>query len=185
VTWCATAHFDVRVRRRARERGPTQDRQVGPVVAHRRDAIPAEAEAVDERRRRRHLVGRAVGSVEDAEVGHAPAHRGRIATGDDDRDDAGVGKELHALAVERRKGLERLAGGADVDAAVGEDAVDVEDRRADAGAGAARRKQKARRELERGRDRQAGRGAARKSGRAALGGSHRRNAPSGVIIHFR
>src|SRR6187399_3014680 len=43
-------HFDVRVRRRARERSPTQDRQVGPVVAHRGDTIPVEAQAVDERR---------------------------------------------------------------------------------------------------------------------------------------
>ena len=65
---------------------------------------------------------------------------------DDDRHDAAGGEQLQALAVEGRERLERLAVGADVDAAVGEHAVDVEDRRGDAFARAARGKQQLGRE---------------------------------------
>ena len=46
VTWCATARTSTcALRRRAGERGAAQHRQVGPVVAHRGDALPVEAEA--------------------------------------------------------------------------------------------------------------------------------------------
>ena len=86
------AHLGVRVRRRAGERGAAQQRQVGPVVAHRGDARPSRgraprASAVGRRaacRRRRRR------ACSDAEVGHAPPHRRRIAAGDDDRHDAGL-----------------------------------------------------------------------------------------------
>ena len=66
----------------------------------------------------------------DGELTRAVGDRFRGAPGNDRARDAGVLQHLHTVAIEDVEGLERLAAGADVERAVGEDAVDVEDREA-------------------------------------------------------
>ena len=121
--------------------GAPHQRQVGPVVADDRDPAPGQAQAREEGLADRQLVGGPVGGVHQAEVGDPATHRRRIAAGDDDRHDPALGQQLEAVAVQGRERLEGLALLADVDPAIGEDAVDIEDRRGDALAGAARRQQ--------------------------------------------
>ena len=155
--------------RGAGKRGAPHQRQVGPVVADDRDPVPGEAQAREQRFARGQLVGSAVGGVHQAEVGDPATHRRRIAAGDDDRHDPALGQQLEPVAVEGRERLEGLALLADVDPAVGEDAVDIEDRRGDALARAARRQQQLGGEGQRRGP--AGRWAAPKPGRAPSGGS--------------
>ena len=90
------------------------------------------------------FVAGAVDGVADAQIGDAAPHRSRIAPGDHHRRDAAARQQLEAVAVERAEGLEGLALLADVDAAIGEHAVDVEDRDAHA----LRREQELGRELQ-------------------------------------
>ena len=124
--------------RRAGEAGARQQRQVGPVVADGRHLGPVQAQRGQQRLRRGQLVVRAVDRVRQAQVGDAPAHRRRIAAGDDHRRDAALRAAASGRGRRACEGLERLAVLADVEAAVGEHAVDIEDRALHAQAAALR-----------------------------------------------
>ena len=147
------ADFHVRPWRCAGESGARQQRQVGPVVAHHREGIPADLEPGEQRRHRRELVGDGVERLTDAEIGKAAPQRRRVASADDNRHDAAARKQLQPVAVEGRERLQPLAVLVDVDAAVGENAVDVEERRPNAVARAARNQKQLRSEAERRFDR--------------------------------
>src|SRR5690606_22727746 len=75
----------------------------------------------------RALVVRALVHMRDAEIGGASQHDGRFARADDGGDDAGVLQQLDAVAVEHVEGFHHFAVGTEVQAAVGEYAIDVED----------------------------------------------------------
>ena len=59
--------------------------------------------------------------------GQAPAQRGRVASCHHGRRDAGALQQLDAVAVERMEALDRLALVGEVETAVGQHAVDVEE----------------------------------------------------------
>src|SRR3954466_10229285 len=74
------------------------------------------------------LILRAVAHMLDSQCLETHPERFRIAPGDDRWRDARHPQKLEAIAVEDAESLERLAMFAEVDAAVGQHAIDVEER---------------------------------------------------------
>src|SRR5471032_2694924 len=129
----ARVHFAAAVRHADGEADAAQYRQVDDVVADEAGLVGGDAELSEQRVERRELVVAALVHVADAEVGRAPGHLRRDARADDGRLHAGLLQQLDAEAVVDVEGLQRLAVGAVVQAAVGQHAVDVEDHQPDLG----------------------------------------------------
>ena len=98
-------HLGMGVGAGAGEGGALQQRQVGPVVADGGGVGPVHAQRGELRLRGGQLVLRAVDRMRQAQVGDAPAHRRRVAAGDDQRRDAGLRQQLQPMAVEQWKAL--------------------------------------------------------------------------------
>ncbi len=121
-------HLRHRVCDRDGEAAGLHHRQVRQVVAHEGAGRRGDAERGRERAEARELVGDAEHHVGESQLLRARGGGGRIAAGEQARDDAGRGKHLQAVAVEDVERLVGLALRAVPEPAVGEHAVHVEER---------------------------------------------------------
>ena len=113
-----------------REAAARHHRQVRQVVAHECASFGREAELRREALERRELVRGALDHVRDRKLRGPALDRRRLASGKDRGGHARRLQHLHAVAVEDVERLERFALRTDVERAIGEHAVDVEDREA-------------------------------------------------------
>ena len=127
-----TAHAVRCVRHADGETAGREQRHVRQVVADVRASLDRDAERRTQAFPRRDLVRGTEHHVRHAQVHRAMPHRRCVAAGDPGDLDACALQHLDALAVEREVGLELASVVVDVDAAVGQHAVDVERQQADA-----------------------------------------------------
>ncbi len=113
------------VRHRHAEAACGQHGDVRQVVADVRALLGREPQIDAQPLPRRALVVRVLHEMRNAQLLRAMRHRGRAAPGDPRDDDAGVCQQMHRDAVERTERLELVAVVVDVDASVGQHAVDV------------------------------------------------------------
>ena len=105
----------------------TDHRQIGQIVTQIRDLLIGQAQLAEQFIQNDKLVLAALVQVLDTQVLRAALdHRG-LASADDGGAHPGVDQHLDAVAVEGVEGLELAAIREEVQAAVGEHAVDVED----------------------------------------------------------
>src|SRR5260370_20048952 len=107
--------------------------QIGEVVAHHRDLGGLQPEPLAERGQRAALVAHALVHLGDAELGHAPGHRGGGPRGEHRDLQPRLPRGDQGQAVVDVEALGFLAGGAVEEPAVGQHPVDIEDEEADAG----------------------------------------------------
>src|SRR5690554_3517823 len=105
-------------------------RQVGQVVAQIGDLLIMESQLGEQFIEHHQLVFTALVQVLDAQVASAPLHHRGLAAGNDAGTHAGAHQHLDAVSVQGVEGLELAAVGQEVQTAVGEHAVHVEDRQA-------------------------------------------------------
>lgn len=120
------ARFHMGIGGGAGQGAAAHDGQIGPVVTHGSRLRPRKPQA------RQHLLGRgalvfgAEHGMLDTQRLQAQAQRGRIAASDDGRGDAGLLQQLQAMPVQGVEALERFAGFAEIQAAIGQHPVHIE-----------------------------------------------------------
>ena len=106
---------------------PGHHRQINQFIANISDLVGGQPQADQQTIERRQLVLDAQIGVVDAQIGHAPFDRGGLATGNDGDFHPGFEQHLDAVAIADVEGLVFVAIVAQIQAAIGQYAVHIED----------------------------------------------------------